>query len=514
MKYIIYCRKSTDTEDKQVLSLDSQENELKELAQKFNLEVSEIYRESMSAKSEGRPIFAQVLNQIKTGKAEGIICWKLDRLARNFIDGGKIIDFLQRGIIKEIRTYEGTHLPNDNVLLMAVNFGMANQFIRDLSSNVKRGNRAKLEKGGWPNHAPFGYLNDKVNRSIIVDPVRSKYVMRAFDLYLQSKGFKEISDILYQEGLRTTGGKKVFRSVIQRIITNPFYTGIMVRDGRHYQGNHEPLISKSTFDKAQEAQENRSRPKSKRLFFPLRGFLKCETCGCSLTACLKKGHHYYYCTNGRQNCEEHKTYLRENYLYEKIADIFDNLTFSERKIELMYRASRERIDMDTKYFGEAIETLQNSLEGLKTREKRLLDTFLADQISKELYDEKVLEIQNERVSLNRQIEELQQREPSATLEPTKKVFLQASRAKKEFLEKDENEKKEILENLLWNLSLENGNVAQIKYKSPYDIIAKTPKNADFQTLCAGQDSNLRRPKSTRLQRVLVDHLSTDATELF
>jgi len=96
MKYLIYCRKSTDTEDKQVLSLDSQESELLQLAQAHNLEVSEIYRESMSAKSEGRPIFGKVLSLIKEGKADGIICWKLDRLARNFIDGGKIIDLLQK----------------------------------------------------------------------------------------------------------------------------------------------------------------------------------------------------------------------------------------------------------------------------------------------------------------------------------------------------------------------------------------------------------------------------------
>ncbi len=497
MKYIIYCRKSTDTEDKQVLSLDSQENELIQLAQKFNLEVSAIYRESMSAKSEGRPVFNMILDLIKSGNADGIVCWKLDRLARNFIDGGRIIDLLQKGVIKEIRTYEGAHLPSDNVLLLAVNFGMANQFIRDLASNVKRGNRAKLEKGGWPNHAPFGYLNDKLNRSIIIDPVRSKYVIRAFDLYLQSKGFKEISDILYQEGLRTAGGRKVFRSVMQRIITSPFYTGIMVRDGKYYPGNHEPLISKTTFDKAQEMLENRSRPKPKRLFFPLRGFLNCETCGCSLTASLKKGHHYYYCTNGKQKCEEHKTYLRETYLYPKVADLFLNLDFTERKIELMYQAAKERLQADNGYFDKAIKELETALGGLKTREQRLLDTFLDSQITKELYDPKVLEIQNQRVSLNKQIQELKQREPSAILEPTKEVFLRGSRARKEFLEKDENGKKEILENLLWNLSLKSGNVAQIKFKSPYDILAKASKNADFHTLCAGQDSNLRRPKAAR-----------------
>lgn len=64
----------------------------------------------MSAKAEGRPVFKQVLDMIVKGKADGIICWKLDRPAR-MIDGGKIMDMLGKGIIKEIRTFEATHLP-------------------------------------------------------------------------------------------------------------------------------------------------------------------------------------------------------------------------------------------------------------------------------------------------------------------------------------------------------------------------------------------------------------------
>ena len=147
MKYILYCRKSTDTEDKQVQSLDSQEHELVDMAKKHNLLVVKILKESMSAMSAGRPIFEQMMKMIDTGKADAILCWKLDRLARNFVDGGKIIDNLQKSVIKEIRTYEAIHLPSDNVLLLAVQLGMANQYIRDLSVNVKRGNREKLARG-------------------------------------------------------------------------------------------------------------------------------------------------------------------------------------------------------------------------------------------------------------------------------------------------------------------------------------------------------------------------------
>ncbi len=490
MKYILYCRKSTDTEDKQVLSLESQERELLDIGKKYNLNIVKVLKESMSAKAVGRPVFEEMMGMIRNKKADAILCWKLDRLARNFVDGGLVIDSLQRGVIKEIRTYESIHLPSDNVLLLAVQLGMANQYIRDLSENVKRGNREKMSRGEWPNHAPFGYLNDKATKTVIVDPVRSKYVVRSYELYLTgSYGFRDIARILYKEGLRTKSGQKVQINQIQRVLNSPFYTGLMIRDGKYYEGKHEPIISKEWYERAQDMLAGRSRPRSKTLFFPLRGYMKCDTCGCALTASLKKGHHYYYCTNRKEICTEHKSYMREIYLYEIFGNILDKIAFSEKKVELMYEASKERLDMDSGYITKAIDTLRESLESLKSRESRLLDTFLAEQISKELYDERILLLRNEEVSLKKQIKDLEAKTPASMLEPTKKVFLQASRAKKEFLEGDDFKKREILENLCWNLSFKNKTVAQLKLKSPFDIMLKAPKNGSFQDLLPTRESN-------------------------
>ena len=483
MKYIIYCRKSTDTDDKQVQSLDSQETELSRLAEAHGLEVVQILRESMSAKSEGRPVFKKALEMITKGKADGIMCWKLDRLARNMIDGGKVMDMLGKGVIKEIRTFEATHLPTDNVLMLAVHFGMADQFVRDLRSNVKRGNRAKLEHGGWPSRAPLGYLNDKATKTVQICPVQAKYVVRAFELYSTgSYGLAEIAEILYDEGLRTKSGKKIYRNQIQRLLDSPFSVGLMPSNGKYYEGNHTPLISKALYDKVQNVMHSKSRPRTQKHFFPLRGFLSCETCGCNLTASLKKGHQYYYCTNGKGGCEEHKSYLREQALYGIIGEILGNLKLSDRKIELMYKAAQGRVGADT-YAEQALATLKNHLGTLQARESRLLDAFLAEQITKELYDEKSREIFNDKVSTKKQLNELELKQPKFTLEPVKKIFEQASASQKEFLEGDDAKKRKVVEELLWNLSLKNKKVASIKYKSPFHILAKVPKNADFSLWC-------------------------------
>lgn len=481
MKYLIYCRKSTDTEDKQVQSLESQETELLRLAENQNLQVVGILKESMSAQLEGRPVFRQLLEMIIEGKADGIICWKLDRLARNMVEGGRIMDLLGKGVIKEIKTFESTHLPNDNVLMLAVHFGMANQYSRDLSVNVKRGNRTKLEKGEWPNQAPLGYLNQ--NKSIVIDPERANYIVRIFEMYgTGGYGLNEISKTLYDEGLRTKAGMKVYRNQIERILKNPFYMGMMKQGGKLYEGKHPALISKSAFDKILQVANNRSRPRPQRLFFPLRGFLSCANCGCALTATVKKGYQYYYCTNGKKQCEEHKNYLRENYLYEKVAELLESLVISDRKIELMYKAAQERSVNDSDYILKAIDTLQKALESLVTKESRLLDTYLAEQISKELYDRRILELQNEKTILKKQIKDLETRKPVFTLERIKNVFIQANTSRNEFLDGDDFKKREVIKSLLWNATIKDKNILTVQYKSPFDVIQKRPKNGSISQL--------------------------------
>ena len=187
-KYILYARKSTESEDRQVLSIESQISELKAVAQREGLQIVRVMQESRSAKQLGRPIFAEMINRIARGEASGILCWKLDRLARNFIDGGQVIEMIQSGVVQHIRSYERSYYPEDNVLLMAVELGMANQFSRDLAVNVKRGMRTKAQMGWYPVQPPLGYMNSKTNEkgsnTILVDSGRFPLVRKLWDMML------------------------------------------------------------------------------------------------------------------------------------------------------------------------------------------------------------------------------------------------------------------------------------------------------------------------------------------
>src|ERR1051325_4962637 len=186
--YFIYCRKSSEAEDRQVLSIESQTRELKEIAAKLNLPVAEVLTESKSAKDPGRPVFNQMMQRLYRGDAAGIICWKLDRLARNPVDGGSIMWAIKQHGIKVMTPAQSYARADDNIILMYIEFGMAQKYVDDLSKNVKRGLRTKIENGWYPGVAPSGYLNHTVELTgeciLVEDTERFSLVRRMWDLML------------------------------------------------------------------------------------------------------------------------------------------------------------------------------------------------------------------------------------------------------------------------------------------------------------------------------------------
>ena len=486
MKYILYARKSQESEDRQVQSLDAQERELQARAAALGIEVVAVYHESQSAKSVGRPVFNKVIQMIQDGEADGLLCWKLDRLARNFIDGGLVIDLLQRGVLKSIQTYDREYLPTDNVLTMAVELGMANQYSRDLSENVKRGNREKLSKGGYPCYAPFGYLNSRADKTLILDPVRSEYVSMMFDLYSTGRySFKELAAELYEQGLRTTAGKKVHPGTIRHILQNPIYHGVIRYGGSYYKSTCPTMTTKDKFDTCQEVMTGGAKPRKQKHLFPLTGLFTCGVCGCAVTAEKQKGYVYYHCTNGKGICDQKKLFLREEKLENQFAEVFKSIQFDEEIIEMMYLAAKESIDHENHFQTETIANVQSDITSIKQRESRLLDAFLAESIDQLTYEAKLKEIKLNRQSLEQNLQQLQQnhQDPYAAIERTKNLFLFSNRAKSSYLKASPERKREIAYEVLSNAYLKNKKMAQPQLKSPYDLLARTPKNADFALMC-------------------------------
>lgn len=494
MKYIIYCRKSTESEDRQVLSIDSQERELLDLANSNNYYISKSYKESKTAKEPGRKIFEEMLNFIEKNREEYcILVWNLDRLARNSIDGGRIIYLLDKGSISEIRTpskvFKNT---SDDKFMMSLLFGFAKKYVDDLSVNVKRGNRAKLEKGGWPGSAPLGYINDKENKTLIIDPEKAYFVKRCFELFSTSRyTISKISNLVKEEGMRSRNGNVISRSNIYKLLKNPFYYGLMVKGESVYQGNHSPIISKDLFDLVQKVFSKKVHFKEEKHFFHLRGLFVCANCGCALTASRKKGHDYYYCTNGRKLCSQHKHYLRSEFLDGFLLAIFEKLEIDEELINIVYEASRQKMKINKTNTHKNELSLLKQLKAVENKQSLLLDSFISMTTPKDVYASKMKELTNEQITIKEQLskQETEKLQEEVLLKRIKDFFLDASKMKKEYIMASPERKNIIANKLLWNLNIKNQEVLSFKAKEPFNILLKGSKIQSLFSLQGRKDSN-------------------------
>ncbi|MCX6766684.1 MAG: recombinase family protein [Candidatus Moranbacteria bacterium] len=262
-KFFLYARKSTDVEDKQVLSIEAQITELREFAKRENLDVVEEFIEKQSAKIPGRSIFNSMLEKIEKGEVSGIISWHPDRLARNSVDGGKIIYLLDCGHLEMLKFPQFWFEPTpQGKFMLNIAFGQSKYYVDSLSENTKRGLRQKVRRGEYPTLAPMGYINDSRTKMVIVDKKKSAVICKAFELYAENNSrLEDISDFLAQNGIVSKKGNRLHRDRISYLLSNPFYIGLFRYSGEIHEGKHQPVISNKIFDKVQEVLKQRGKPR-------------------------------------------------------------------------------------------------------------------------------------------------------------------------------------------------------------------------------------------------------------
>ena len=315
LTFDIYKRRSSDDADHQVASLDSQHEVLLKLVKENGIKLGRIAEESMSAKQPGRPVFNEEVERIQNGEIQGLVIWDLSRASRNPIDNGTLSWLLQRDVLKAIVTPHKVYLPQDNVLVMNVELGMANQYLRDLSRNVKRGMQNKLNNGWRPGIVPEGYAHDfeaeRGKKKILVDPVRFPLIRKAWDLLLTGNyTVLQILKIMNEDWEyrtnkhRSMGGNSLAKSSLYTIFTNTFYYGQFeypVGTGKWYEGKHKPMITREEYDRAQAILGARGKPRPKRREFAFTGMIRCGECNAMITAEEKinrfgSRYTYYHCT--------------------------------------------------------------------------------------------------------------------------------------------------------------------------------------------------------------------------
>lgn len=372
VKYCLYARKSTEQEDKQALSIESQVKEMLELAEREKLNIIEIKREAHSSKEVGqRPIYNQLLDEIRQGKFNGILTWAPDRLSRNAGDLGAVVDLMDKKQLVEIRTYSQkfTNNPNEKFLLMIL--GSQAKLENDNKAvNVKRGLRTRCEMGLWPCSPPTGYLSSKnVDQKcqVQIDPRRAPMIKKMFEkvAYEKMSGRRLHLWLKNEIDFKTKNGKHINLGNLYLILRNHFYYGRFEYpkgSGKWYNGKHEPIINKELFDLVQESiSDHVINYQNKEFAFTK--IMVCGLCGSGITADEKfkkqqngNIHRYVYygcCKHMDKECKS--GYIREEELIEQLTNLMDEVHLDEIGMKEKIRVEVEK----TKKFNMSVLGVKN-----------------------------------------------------------------------------------------------------------------------------------------------------------
>lgn len=363
VKYCLYARKSTESDEKQALSIDSQVKEMLAIAERDSLEIIDIRREAHSAKDSGqRPVFNEIIKDLRAGRFNGILTWAPDRLSRNAGDLGSLVDLMDQKVLIEIRTYgqRFSNSPNEKFLLMIL-CSQAKLENDNKSINVKRGLRTRCEMGLWPAPAPTGYFNEKrIDRKgyVIVDTQRAPIVKQMFEkvAYEHWSGRKLYHWLKFEINFRSaTSNKPLTLSNIYKVLQTPFYYGSFeypLGSGNWYQGKHKPIISRELFDKTTERLKRDRIVRGESKEFAFTRLLTCGLCRSGVCAeekfkTLKSTdttvrYVYYGCNRSRDlHCKN--GYIREEELIKQLLEIIDKISLDEI-------GTRKNIEKEVKKF--------------------------------------------------------------------------------------------------------------------------------------------------------------------
>ena len=505
LKYGLYARKSNESEDKQIASLDDQVEAMEELAERegYRIIKKAIFKESKSAKIPyKREKFDELIEMLKNGTIDGVLTYKSNRLSRNPTESGIVQQMLFDKEIKAIVTKEKNYLPDDNALYFSIDAAQDTQFSRDLSRIVTDRMKQKAKRGVFPGKVPIGYRNVRESltsdvRIIVIDEKRFPLVRRMWDMALTGQySVSQIARIADKEwGLKTRktkkrGGAPLSVSGVYAMFQKPFYMGVVkFGDVQNVDGTHTRMVTPEEFQRVQSLIRRKDAPRpseetAKNDPFPYRGLVKCGECGCLITytKMVKKRkngnvhtYEYCYCTQKRE-CSQKMTVSKMTP---------QEMTTAIRKEISKYTIMDEFFQWTCQYLDEFHEDeankreaiLNTQMKAIKAAERDINDLQRAlyrGKVDEGFYKSEKKDLDDRLIVLRGQFED-QQNANKRQRQLLEKYFNFARYAKEDFESDDDLKKKEVLSIIGQNLLMQDGKLVfePIKYLTP--LVEKYPK---------------------------------------
>lgn len=492
LKYALYARKSQADESRQVRSIPDQVDECRDLAKRLHLQIVEppITEEQSAKKPHKRPLFRQMINDIKNGKYDAILSWNPDRLARNMLEGGEIIDLVDQEIIKDLKfvTHHFTQDANGKMLL-GMAFVLSKQYSDKLSQDVKRGVDRNFMEGKTPT-PKHGYTRDE-NGLYRPDGKKFDLIKEIWHMRAEGTSFEQIVKFLEQNGYsrQTKTGRtiKMTMQMLTDLFKDPFYYGILINkttgekvDLRTIY-NFQPAISEDIYTKIQELSYRKIFPYKgkKTTFYPLKMMVICSFCGSNMYVGASTGHggRYLNARCGNKLCKRHNKSIRMKIVFDFIYKFLDEgLHFTENEYKRYYdnlsnlnESKRELLAIDL----HSKQAIFKRVDGDLT--ERSLNIVKLEKGSEmwRINEEKVGELATQKQSLDTEIAKLKERLATPAEQLSLENFLNLSKNASRIVQSANAVVKDQICRLIFlNLTVDDEKVLSYQAKEPFATLLK------------------------------------------
>lgn len=404
----VYIRVSTEDQAREGFSLGEQEEKLLQLCKFKELEVYKVYKDAgISAKDmEHRPQFQAMLQDMKEGKINYIVAYKLDRITRSVRDLEELISVLEQynSFLLCDRDDVNTSTANGRFFVRMLTV-LSQLEIEIVSERTKFGLNGAIKSGHIPGQRPFGYTKSE-DKKMIIDNATRPYVEKIFDMYLEGKSFQQIANYFKENNIYPK--KKWHDTTIQKIIDNKIYMGDYEqykRIGKQenlepivYMNVVEPIISRAKWEECQKQKERNQRTYTRDRIYTFFQRLKCPSCGrimkCKGSGGSKRKYMYYTCEHCHVN-------FNENYVEELLESFIYDLLEYDMAVKKFFLPILE--DKNNKI---DTTTIDKEIRNLEKQRDRIKQAYIKGIVEMEdfkedykLIEDKLANLENQKLEL-------------------------------------------------------------------------------------------------------------------